>query len=387
MSETGAGDGTVLRRVATIGVVVLVGLLVFGHVLGVPLGLGYVETGSMEPTIDAGDGFVAVPTAVAGPVEEGDVVVYDAQEIEGGGLTTHRVVEKTDHGYVTRGDANPFTDQDGGEPHVTDGQIVAKAWQIHGEVVTIPHLGTAAMAIQGGLESAQWWLASTLGVRALAGSQGLSYLLLGFGLVVIVLSAVFDGRGTPDRERARARTRRDAFDARRLVVGMGALVFVVALATMVAMSGSVEIGLVSAEFDSERPDVVPAGDTKTHTTELRNGGVLPVVSITEPASDGIEIDDDPRVLTHGERVNATVALTAPPETGYYLRSYTERRYFAVLPPPVIARLHAIHPWVAMTSVATVVTGLFVLPVALLAGTGTIRTRSRRRSDSTDGFLK
>jgi len=65
----------------------------------------------------------------------------------------------------------------------------------------------------------------------------------------------------------------------------------------------------------------------------------------------------------------------------------ERRYFAVLPPPVIAGLHAIHPWVAMTSVATVVTGLFVLPFALLAGTGTIRTRSRRRTDSTNGFLE
>src|SRR6056297_2525566 len=133
MTGTGAGNKSILRRAATIGLVALVGLLVVGHVLGVPLGLGYVETGSMEPTIDAGDGFVAVPAAVAGPVDEGDVVVYDAQEIEGGGLTTHRVVEETDHGYVTRGDANPFTDQDGGEPHVTDGQIVAKAWQVNGE--------------------------------------------------------------------------------------------------------------------------------------------------------------------------------------------------------------------------------------------------------------
>ncbi|MDS0473661.1 S26 family signal peptidase [Natrinema sp. 1APR25-10V2] len=387
MTGTGAERGTVLGRAAAIGVVALVGLLVAGHVLGVPIGLGYVETGSMEPTIDAGDGFVAVPTAIAGPVEEGDVVVYDAQEIEGGGLTTHRVVEETDHGYVTRGDANPFTDQDGGEPHVTDGQIAAKALQVNGEVVTIPHLGTAAMTVQGGLESAQWWLASTLGIRALAGSQGLSYLLLGFGLLVIVLSAAFDGRGTPDRDRSRSRTRIDAFDARRLVVGMGALVFVVALATMVAMSGSVEIGLVSAEFDSERPDVVPAGETKTHSTELRHGGAMPVVSITEPASNGIDVDDDPRVLTRGESVDATVALTAPSETGYYLRSYTDHRYFAVLPPPLIARLHAVHPWVAMTGVATVLTGLVVSPFALLAGTGTIRTRSRRRSDSTGGFLR
>lgn len=376
-----------LRRLAAIGLVAFVGLLVIGNVLGVPIGLGYVETGSMEPTIDAGDGFVAVPAAIAGPVEEGDVVVYDAREIQGGGLTTHRVVEETDHGYATRGDANPFTDQDSGEPHVTDGQIAAKALQIRGNVVTIPHLGSAAMAVQSTLESIQWRLASTLGIPALAGGQGLSYLLLGFGLVVTALSVALDGRGTPDRERSRARTREHTFDARRLVVGMGVLVFVVALATMAATSGSVEIGLVSAEFDSERPDVVPTGETKTHTTELRNGGVLPVVSITEPASHGIDVDDEPRVLTRGERVDVAVALTAPPETGYYLRSYTERRYFAVLPPPIVARLHAIHPWVAMTVVATVLTGLFGLPFALLAGTGTIRTRSRRRSNSNGGRLK
>ncbi|WP_226481109.1 signal peptidase I [Natrinema amylolyticum] len=387
MTRTGTGGGTVLRRAAAIGIVVLVGLLAIGHVLGIPIGLGYVETGSMEPTIDAGDGFVAVPSAVAGPVEEGDVVVYDAQEIEGGGLTTHRVVEETEHGYVTRGDANPFTDQDGGEPHVTDGQIAATALQVNGEVVTIPHLGTVAMAVQGGLESAQWWLASTLGIRALAGSQGLSYLLLGFGLVVTGLSIALDGRGTPDRERSRARTRKDTFDAQRLVIGIGVLVFVVALATMIAMSGSVEIGVVSAEFDSDRPSVVPTGETETHPYEVQNGGVLPVVSITEPASDGISVDDEPRVLTRGESVNANVALTAPPETGYYLRSFTDRRYFAVLPPPIIARLHAIHPWMAMTATATVVAGLVVLPFALLAGTGTIRTRSRQRSESTEGFLR
>ncbi|MDF9745685.1 signal peptidase I [Natrinema salsiterrestre] len=387
MARIRTDGGTGLRRAAAIGIVALVGLLAVGHVLGVPIGLGYVETGSMEPTIDAGDGFVAVPSAVAGPVENGDVVVYDAQEIEDGGLTTHRVVEETDHGYVTRGDANPFTDQDSGEPHVTDGQIVATALQVNGEVVTIPHLGTVAMTVQGGLESAQWWLASTLGIRALAGSQGLSYLLLGFGLLVTGLSVVLDGRGTPDRGRSRSHARKDAFDARRLVGGMAVLLFAVTLVTMVAMSGSVEIGLVSAEFDSERPDVVPVGETKTHSAELRNGGVLPVVSITEPASDGIDVDDDPRVLTRGEHVDATVSLTAPPETGYYLRSYTDRRYFAVLPPPMIARLHAVHPWVAMTTVATVATGLFVLPFALLAGTGTIRTRSRQRSSSTGGLLR
>jgi signal peptidase len=71
----------------------------------------------MEPTLNAGGGFVAVPAAVAGLIEAGDVIVYEAEETQGGGLTTHRVVGETDRGFI-RGGPNPLTDQDSDEPPV-----------------------------------------------------------------------------------------------------------------------------------------------------------------------------------------------------------------------------------------------------------------------------
>ncbi|TKX51714.1 signal peptidase I, partial [Halorubrum sp. SP3] len=71
-----------------------------------------------------------VPPAIAGDIEEGDVVTFEAQELQGGGLTTHRVVDETDQGYITRGDANPFTDQDGPEPPVQESQIAAVALEL-----------------------------------------------------------------------------------------------------------------------------------------------------------------------------------------------------------------------------------------------------------------
>jgi len=108
--------------------------LIAGNLLGTPVVLSFVETGSMEPTIQTGDGFVVLPPAVTGDVSAGDVVVFDARELEGGGLTTHRIVNETDDGYITQGDANPFTDQDDSEPPVSDDQIVAVAWQPNGQV-------------------------------------------------------------------------------------------------------------------------------------------------------------------------------------------------------------------------------------------------------------
>jgi len=35
----------------------------------------------MAPTLEPGDGFVAVPAELAGPVEEGDVVTFCVEEI------------------------------------------------------------------------------------------------------------------------------------------------------------------------------------------------------------------------------------------------------------------------------------------------------------------
>ncbi|MEF8815067.1 MAG: S26 family signal peptidase, partial [Halovenus sp.] len=66
-----------------LAVVVVVLSLLLGQFLGQPILLSFVETGSMEPTIDTGDGFVAIPTELAGDIDQGDVVVFRAEEIQG----------------------------------------------------------------------------------------------------------------------------------------------------------------------------------------------------------------------------------------------------------------------------------------------------------------
>lgn len=130
----------VLRAVA-----VLVVAFVLLSSLGQIAPLSYVNSGSMSPTLSTGDGFVAVPAPVADDPEPGDVVVYRSQQIESGGLVTHRVVGETDDGYVTKGDANPVTDQQAGEPPVTRDRIVAQALTVNGEVVALPGLGSVSM--------------------------------------------------------------------------------------------------------------------------------------------------------------------------------------------------------------------------------------------------
>jgi signal peptidase len=366
-----------------LGLLLSVAAILVGQFYGTPVLLSFVETGSMAPTMEAGDGFVAIPTAVAGPVERGDVVTFEARNLHGGGLTTHRVVGETDQGYVTQGDANTVTDQDDTEPPVSDGQIKAKALRIDGEVVVIPHLGTAVMGLQDGLERAQQGLAATFGTSAFLGTQGLSYLLFGFGILVYAIGLFEERSGRPRDDRSRSRSRPHVYDGRTILLVSILFIATVSMGTMGAMSGTERIDIVSASFDSERPTVIPAGEQRQWNDTFYNGGVIPVVTTLEPTSGGIETGPPDHVrLSRGDSANVTVTVTAPPETGAYVRSYAEYRYFVVLPPSVILAVHAIHPWLAMGAVTAVISAAFVVPVLFLTGVGTIRTRERKRESPT-----
>jgi signal peptidase len=370
-----AGDRLLAGTLELVFVIVVVSLVV-GQLLGQPVLLAFVETGSMSPTLEPGDGFVAVPAQLAGPVEEGDVVTFRAEEIQGGGLTTHRVVGETDRGYVTRGDANPFTDQDGGEPPVKRAQVVAVAWQPGGAVFVVPGLGTAVETVREGLGVVQRMLAATLGSRSLLGPQGVAYLLFGVTAVYYLVGELVATAGR-ERERGRERDRDSGLDSRLVVLGLALLLVGSTTAAMVAPAGQHQYGVVSAEFDSERPTVIPTGESNTVPYTVGNSGVVPVYVYVDPASEGVSVEPDRLYVERGEVANASVTLSAPPETGYYRRFVVEHRYLAVLPAPTVDSLHAVHPWAPIVVIDAVVGVPFYLFGVALLGNGRIRRRSRR----------
>jgi len=369
----GAGG---LRSVVQVALVLVVLALLAGQVLGYPILFGYVETGSMEPTIETGDGFVAIPNAITGEPTAGDVVVFDAQEIEGGGLTTHRIAEETDRGYVTVGDANPVTDQDAGEPYVQEGQIYAHVWQPGDEVVTIPSLGVAVEAISGAFDTAQSWLATNAGLTALEGTSGLAYLLLGISALAYLVET-FRERAARSRQSRLGRETSVPLDPRLLAGAFALLVVIAAGAAMVVPAGTTTVDVISAEFESDRQDVIEAGTTEELEYAIPNTGVVPVVSYVEPASEGVGAGDDPYRVGPRDEAETTLSLTAPDETGYYPMHATEYRYLHVLPLPVIDTLYQLHPWVPLTTIlvligtTTYVIGRFVI------GEEDVRTRRKR----------
>ncbi|WP_247731185.1 S26 family signal peptidase [Halovivax limisalsi] len=363
---------------------ILVLSLVLGSVLGQPVLFAYVETGSMAPTLEPGDGYVAIPAALAGEVETGDVVAFESESVHGGSLTTHRVVDERPTGYVTQGDANPFVDQSQGEPPITDGQIEAVALSVDGEVVTIPKLGVFASTTGSAIGWVEGVVASLFGTERLGPSQ-LMVVLFGVGLVTLVLG-VFDGGGEDGRSEAkgRDRTRDTGFDERYLLVACIGLVCLAATLAMVLPAGGETYGIVSSEGNSSSPTIIPVGETDSFQYQIHNGGVVPIVSYLEPETNGLDAEPSRFELGPGEGANATVTLHAADETGYHVEAMREHRYLIALPPGAIDSLYAIHPWVPYLAIYAVLSGPLWLFWRVF-GDGSDRIRSRRRSRSSSLF--
>lgn len=360
------------------GLLVLVFVsLVAGGVLGQPVLFAYVETGSMEPTLNAGDGFVAIPAAITGPAEPGDVVVFNAEHIHDGGLVTHRVLGEQAGGYVTRGDANPTTDQDGQEPPVADQQIVAHALQIDDHVVRIPHLGTAVMTTQAALESTQRTLSSVLGTQAVLGTQGLAYLVFAVSLLLYVLSVV--QKSETRRHRRRSRDRDAGVDVRVIVLALTMFVVVGLTLAMVGPSGSQQVEVTSTTFDSEHPEVLQQGTSENFSYVVPNGGVLPTVSYVSTSDEHLTVMPSTVHTSPRSERNVTVTLTAPEEPGRYRMFLTEHRYVAVLPSSVLFPLYETHPWLPIVAINAMLGIPIYLLGTVLLGRGSIRDRRWKRT--------
>lgn len=360
--------------------------MILGAVLGQPILFGFVETGSMSPALEPGDGFIAVPSAIAGDVQPGDVVVFEAETLHDGGLTTHRVVRETPDGYVTRGDANPFTDQDGGEPLVTDDRIVAHAVTVGEAPIAIPFLGVGVLLVRGVVGGIQEAIANLLGLGPPYGTQGAGVFLLTLGVVVLVLTLVQDARSGPSRSRSRSRTRSGTVDTRRLTAMFLLVILLPANAAMLLPAGSNEI-VVEGDVVAESPDIA-AGEPATWQYVIENYGLVPVAHSFEVEGSSATVPPSVAVLGPQAEASVDVTMDAPPPGERAIAEVRQRRYLLVLPPAVIDALDDVHPLLALLAINAVLTGAVLLfvgrvfgfgPLRLRWGSGTsLRTRFRRR---------
>ncbi|MFC7072056.1 signal peptidase I [Halovenus rubra] len=360
-----------IRSVAKIIVVLLILATAGGAIIGQPAVLSFVTSDSMSPTIQTGDGFIAVPDVVTGDIEKGDVVVFEAEEIEGGKLTTHRVVDETEDGYITKGDGNPFTDQDGVEPPVTDDQIVATAWQPGGNVVTLPSLGTVVLGGRSLIFEVQETVTTVLGLEGADTAGQMGSVLLLAGLVLLGITVGDSIRGS-DRTRSRKQGESEWLDPRYAVIVLVAVVALPANAAMVLPSSTHQVPVEGAAFQDEATPGEPVDVSLSATNE----GLVTMLVAFESAPD-TTLQDRQLGLPGGDTVSTTMYVPAPPPDEQRTVSIDENRYVMILPPSFLMALHDIHPMVALGAInVTIIVSITTLVVGLLG----LRRRRVRQAD-------
>lgn len=298
-------------RARTVALVGLLAVVVVASSGVLPVQLSYVTSDSMEPTLSPGDGYVLVE----GDVAVGDVVTFSTPD----GYVTHRVVGEGEDGYVTRGDANPSTDQAAGMPPVEEEQVVGRALTVGGHLLVIP------------------------GVGAVAGIVVTYRPFLIAGLAV--LAAVFGLGG----------------HRKRVVVPDRDLLHVsdVVMPPLVGLS----VGCVV---------VLMASVTTDHLTYVATatGGGATTVAVGEQAVRTITVDVTAPPLTQtvidangvtvldrtasGSTTTLDVRVPAQATVGPYTASVSVHPYPAVVPRGLLLWLHGIHPWVACVASSAVV---------------------------------
>ena len=362
----------IVERALQAVVVVALVVVFAGFVAGQPVLVAFVETGSMEPTLDPGDGFVAVPTPLAGGIGEGDVVTFRESD---GALTTHRVVGRTDGGFVTRGDANAFTDQQAGDRPVSRDRVVAVAWAPGGDVLVLPGVGGVTDGARGVIAVA----ARTVGL------SGDPSRLAAVAFVVAATAFVLDellANADDGRRTTRQIGRADGLAAEHVVGTAIALAVVASLATMLVASGTMAVPYDTVdptEVGAGDDGGIPVGETRTVPVTMSNGGVLPAVVVFDAPGDDATVVEETVVV--GPRSNATtnVSITAPAEPGRYEATVSRSQYLGVLPAASIRVLHGVEPWLARLAVALVPSMATVALVRLFAGRlrGRLRLRPER----------
>ena len=364
---------TYVVRGLTLAGFVLVLALVVGALVGQPVLLSFVESGSMSPTIEEGDGMIAIPEQVAGDVEQGDVIVFQSQEIRGGELTTHRIVDETERGYITRGDANPFTDQDGAEPPVTESQIAAVIWQPGGQVVTIPNLGTAILTGRAAVTDILTAVTTALGVEQATGSWQAGSVMLVSGVVLLVISLANGIVNRSSRERARSRGQ-DTFDPRYAALFLTAIIILPANIAMVAPGSTNQIP--AGEIATENN--IASGEPVEATLVANNEDALVTMLVVFNASGRTTIENRWLDVPGGETDSTALYASAPPRGEQKIVAVSEHRYIVLLPPSAIIALHDIHPLVALGGINAALTVAILAFVIGLLGTNKRRVRDTDR---------
>jgi len=304
-----------------------------------PIFLSSVRSNSMYPLFQRGDMILIKSISAKDTLNIGDIVVFKDEDgsLSSKGWIVHRIIEGDEtKGYITKGDANDYTDQASGDTRpIQRDWIVSRVVTIKNKPVKIPLIGFLPL-----------WMEKF---------QTTPYAMP----VIAVLLAVIIAISELTVNKRKHKTQKKNNLTMHLLYFLGGITMsIIMLTTMLATSQRIVIPYEVSEnskgvLTGSSIGIIRVGDKiQKPLSELSNKGFFPVIAVITATNDDFSFSHPLTTLAPGETIKTEFQLIVS-EAGNYNETVTVGMFYPFLPPQLIYNLASKSYWLALIIVSLV----------------------------------
>lgn len=292
-------------------------------------GLWYVYSESMEPTIMTNDGFILIHSKT---YKSGDIITYKPKVLQQP-YVTHRVFEGTSDGkFVTKGDNNVMTDQQGEEPLVNQDQIVGKALCVNNKPIIIPKLGIISKKLHKTIPELN------------------IFTLMSISVFIYLIGYIIDlkfNKKNKKTKKAKLRLLDIApfFDPIFPIICILILMNTLMIGQTIKSWKTEEISYIIVGKKG-LPNPVP-GEKFDRTMSLKNSTIISYYTILESQDNNISIYPSKLTMSPKKNIEYSISITAPKKVGYYVQKINKKTYPQIMPVKIIYYLYSINEFLPL----------------------------------------
>jgi signal peptidase len=306
-------------------------------VWGRPIFFTSVRSNSMYPLFERSDLLILDNLSESDTLDIGDIIVFHVEE---GSLSSqdwivHRIIDgDAVNGYITKGDANEYTDQASGDTKtISRDWIVSRVITVGGQPLKVPLVGYLSL-----------WMEKL---------QTNPYVIPMMVVLLAVIIGICELRG--DKKR---RKKNKNLEMPFVYLLGGLTISIIMAASMLATS---ERLIVRYDVSENAPGIISGSDVgilvigeeiNKPLTELRNKGFFPIIATVTTDDRQITFSSPYSMLRYGGTINTEMAIRAT-QVGSYNSIIHVGMFYPFLPAKLIYRLSSISYWLALSTISIV----------------------------------
>jgi signal peptidase I len=305
------------------GIIVAVSKIVGVNNLDNHFGIWYVYSGSMIPVININDGFFLEHKDT---YNVDDIITFKPKVLQAS-YVTHRIISKTANGdFITKGDNNILTDQSGGEPAVSNEQIIGRVFMFNNTPLIIPKIGLLSTRIKSFIR----------GLNA--------FLILSIGIIIVLICYVIDNLsiGGTYHKRKKFKLNKVApyFDYIFWIFMIWTVGSVLLTSLMIRSWDN--NGFSYVVVDTKGISSPAVGETYTKDEVFQNKMLIPLIMIIDAENKDVIVNPNTLYFKPNEKKGYSITLKVPNKSGLYSENISIRVYPNVFPKAIFNFLYRVN---------------------------------------------